>query len=70
MGKVKGKKKVVGRTTTKAEDSPKPQHRHRWGEFKDHGWEDGCYQSCDDCGAIRFKGERYSYLSRCRAKDW
>ena len=37
--------------------------RHEWGPMEYHSDpEDGNYQVCVKCGAVRFEGERYSYL--------
>lgn len=44
----------------------KPKHRHTWGPYIDHGFQDGYYQTCHYCGQLRFKGDRYSYGSRSK----
>lgn len=35
--------------------------RHKYGPMEEHSFKDGTYQTCEKCGAIRFKGDRYSY---------
>ena len=38
-------------------------YRHSWGDMKSHGsFEDGTYQTCARCGAVRFQGDRYAYM--------
>jgi len=42
--------------------------RHKYGPMKEHSFEDGTYQVCEKCGAVRFKGDRYSYPRKpCKA---
>ena len=43
---------------------PKKPCRHKWGIMEEHSFEDGRYQTCTKCGAIRFYGDRYAYGSR------
>lgn len=40
---------------------PKRSKRHKWGPMIEHSFEDGTYQTCEKCGAVRFKGDRYSF---------
>lgn len=51
----------------KANKKRKKICRHVWGPMKQHSFEDGTYQTCDRCGAVRFKGDRYAYGSRWRS---
>ena len=34
--------------------------KHVWGPMEDRGWEDGSYQVCVKCHALRMKGDRYA----------
>lgn len=38
--------------------------RHKYGPMEEHSFKDGTYQTCEKCGAVRFKGDRYSYPRR------